>query len=100
MKRTIMYKKTRIRIEEELVNKPKICQGCNRKLGKVIKKLDCHHWIYEFDSKEVKKNPILVLKNTSWLCFRCHRLGDAIRKIHEDFKKSIKLSKLMLKAIK
>jgi hypothetical protein len=96
-----MYKRTRIRIDSNLVKKPNVCEGCGRKIGKEIKKLDCHHWIYEFESKEVKANPILVLKNSSWTCYRCHRLGDAIRIIHEDLELSDKLSKIrMLKLIK
>jgi hypothetical protein len=96
---TIMYKKTHIRIRKDLVNKPKVCQGCGKTVGKEIKKLDCHHWKYEFESKEVKANPILVLKNTSWLCFRCHRIGDAIRITCEDLFKTRDLTKLMNKAI-
>jgi len=91
-----MYKRTSIRIDA-----PKLdyCEGCLKKKGEGIKKLDTHHWVYEFTTKEVKANPILVLKNTSVLCFRCHRIADAIRIGWEDRKLTQKLSDLRSKAI-
>lgn len=96
MKRTIIYKKTRIKIDA-----PKIdyCEGCLKRVGYGIKKLDTHHWKYEFSSKEVKANPKLVLKNTSVLCYRCHRISDAIRITKEDKKLTKTLLELRLKAI-
>jgi hypothetical protein len=96
MKRTIMYKRTLI-----LIDAPKIkyCECCLKKQGKEIKKLDTHHWRYEFTSKEVKANPKLVLKNTSVLCFRCHRVADALRICHENPLLTEKLNELRSKAV-
>lgn len=91
----IKYRRATISVD---VDKPKTCEGCKRTIGKEIKKLDCHHWKYEFTTDEVRKNPKLVLKNTSWLCFTCHRLGDALRKVLADTNKSQRLLDLADKA--
>jgi len=57
-----------------------VCDACGKSKAKgEIKTTHLHHWWYEFHPKTVKKNPILVLKNTSELCFYCHQLADAIR---------------------
>lgn len=57
-------------------DKPQTCQCCGKK-GKI----DLHHWKYDFKTSEVRKNKQLALKNTSWLCFTCHRYADAIRAV-------------------
>ena len=72
------------------------CEGCRKK----AKKLDFHHWIYAHTTKEVRKNHSLALKNTSVLCFRCHMVGDALRKVLEDENLSNRLLELMDKVIK
>ena len=57
-----------------------VCQACGKSKARGEIKYTClHHWWYEFKPATVKKNPILVLKNTSELCFYCHQLADAIR---------------------
>ena len=57
-----------------------ICQACGKSKAKGEIKYTClHHWWYEFKPATVKENPILVLKNTSELCYYCHQLADAIR---------------------
>jgi hypothetical protein len=57
-----------------------VCQACGKSKERgEIKYTVLHHWYYEFQPKTVKKNPILVLKNTSELCYYCHQLADAIR---------------------
>jgi hypothetical protein len=61
--------------------KPDWCEGCGRKLGEGITKIDAHHWLYAYETKEVRKNPNLVLNNVSWLCFTCHTLGDSLRHV-------------------
>jgi hypothetical protein len=100
-----MYKRTMIRIDADKYPKINYCEGCNKKKGecgqsgKPIKKLDTHHWKYEFSSKEVKAKPELVLKNTSVLCFRCHRVGDAIRISFEDKPLTDCLLELRAKAV-
>lgn len=57
-----------------------ICQACGKSKHRGEIKYTClHHWWYEFKPATVKANPILVLKNTSELCYYCHQLADAIR---------------------
>jgi hypothetical protein len=57
-----------------------ICDACKKSVAKgEIKSTHLHHWWYEFQPKTVKENPMLVLKNTSELCFYCHQLADAVR---------------------
>lgn len=57
-----------------------VCQACGKsKAEGEIKVTFLHHWWYEFKPSTIKKNPILVLKNTSELCYYCHQLADAIR---------------------
>lgn len=57
-----------------------VCQACGKSKHRGEIKYTClHHWWYEFKPATVKKNPILVLKNTSELCYYCHQLADAIR---------------------
>ena len=55
-----------------------ICSCCNKEF-----KTQLHHWIYEFETKEVRKKPELVLKNTSELCYYCHRLANSYKHILE-----------------
>lgn len=57
-----------------------VCQACGQSKDRGEIKYTClHHWWYEFKPATVKKNPILVLRNTSELCYYCHQLADAIR---------------------
>ena len=56
------------------------CDACAKtKESGEIKVTFLHHWWYEFQPKTVKENPILVLRNTSELCYYCHQLADAVR---------------------
>ena len=57
-----------------------VCEACGKSKERgEIKITAMHHWWYEFAPKTVKQNPILVLKNTSELCYGCHQMADAIR---------------------
>lgn len=58
----------------------RICEACGKSVARgEIKFTAFHHWWYAYAPKTVKDNPILVLDNTSELCFYCHEVGDAIR---------------------
>lgn len=60
------------------------CEGCGRKVGQEIKVTQRHHWIYQFETKTVKKNPQLALKNSNEFCFYpCHKTADALRNLCE-----------------
>lgn len=40
-----------------------------------------HHYEYAYETKEVREAPIKALDNTVELCFTCHKLADAFRKL-------------------
>lgn len=73
------------------------CECC----GKIPKPrgINLHHWVYAYTTKEVRENPKLAIKNTSLLCFACHRIGDAIRVSLRDLEKYEFLLKLRSKAM-
>ena len=65
-----------------------ICEGCGKSKHVLdasgnpqIKMTSLHHWVYAYKPETVKKNPILVLDNTSELCFACHQIADGLRAI-------------------
>ena len=96
MKIRIKYRRTTITLDTaELGRIPAYCECCGKRkinlpyVTKGVKKLDFHHWIYAYTTEEVRKNPILVVENTSRLCFRCHMIADAIRKIFENDVKNV-----------
>jgi len=77
----IMYRRSRV----ELTGRVKhgdiftgACLACGRK-GKT----DLHHYAYEYTTAEVRKEPLLALKNTIELGYRCHRVADLFRKLEE-----------------
>lgn len=78
MKSTIRYKKTTIRIKEN--PRKGMCMCCL----KFFQKTDMHHWIYAYETKEVKKNPELALNNTTELCYHCHLFANALKKCTEN----------------
>ena len=65
-----------------------ICECCEKKF-----KTHLHHWKYVYKPKEVKKNPELALKNTSELCYSCHKLGNALYHVNNPINKR-KIDKL------
>lgn len=58
-----------------------ICEACGKSVKKKeIKYTQLHHWRYAYKPATVKKNPMLVLENTSELCYYCHKhIADPIR---------------------
>lgn len=64
-----------------LLDAPRIgkCQACEKEIGKSITKTNRHHWKYAYAWKTVKENPSLALENSCELCYRCHRIADALR---------------------
>lgn len=101
MKLHIKYRRATITITVPFGFKPDWCQGCGRKIGDgEINKLDCHHWKYAYETKDVRKNPMWVIHNTSWLCMPCHDLGNAMRIYHEKPKRVEELEKIREIALK
>jgi hypothetical protein len=59
-----------------------VCEGCGKSVAKgEIKCTSLHHWKYAFKPATVQANPVLVLENTSELCFACHRVADGLRNL-------------------
>jgi 5-methylcytosine-specific restriction endonuclease McrA len=58
------------------------CQCCGLKPKK--KGLHFHHRVYAYSTAEVRKHPQLALENTMQLCYRCHKIADALRITQEN----------------
>ena len=87
MKIRVKYRRARVTVE---CNKPTICQACGKK-GKI----DLHHYRYVWKTKYVRENPIRALDNAVWLCYQCHRIADAIRKLDEDMIRQSEVVKIL-----
>ena len=71
---TITYRKTVIYIKSDEPLRTGVCRSCGRR-----EKTDLHHYCYAYKTSEVKKNHSLALMNTVELCYRCHRIANAMR---------------------
>lgn len=69
----VRYRRIRVYVNTK---KPSKCECCGRP-----GRLELHHWKYQHTTAEVRFHPQLALDNTTWLCFTCHKLADALRKI-------------------
>ena len=69
-----------------------ICEACGRK-GRT----NMHHWRYAYKTSEVRKNPELAIDNTTELCYYCHRLADAIRRLYEEMERDPERVKKLFK---
>ena len=85
----------RLTVEVDFV-RPKKCCVCE----KTFKKIDMHHWKYAYKTDEVRKNPQLALHYTIPVCFYCHRIADAFRKLTENADRSDKIAKEIIKYYK
>ena len=69
-----------------------ICEACGKsKKKREIKSTHLHHWRYAYKWSSVKKNPELALENTIELCYACHEIADAIRRLSEFRKERVAL---------
>lgn len=76
----VTYQKTRILVPYPRNPRTGICKVCGRSKAKgEIKTTQLHHWFYAYETKTVKKNPLLALENTIEVCFRCHKIADWLR---------------------
>ena len=87
----VKYRKLRVWV---VAVRPKKCPVCWR-----VGQIQLHHWIYAYKTAEIRKEPRLVLKNATFLCFPCHKIGDAIRKVHEDKDATHRIELERIKAI-
>ena len=81
----------RITVDVGDVKKPDRCEAC----GKPSKKLQHHHVVYRYETKEVRKNPKLALRNTIILCYFDHKIGNSLSLIHANKERALKLRKLI-----
>jgi hypothetical protein len=57
-----------------------VCMACGKSREKgEIKTTSLHHWKYAYKADTIRKNPILILENTTELCFACHMIADSFR---------------------
>lgn len=75
---TVLYRKCNIFLS---FNPRKgICLLCGKSIEKgEISNTYLHHLIYEFQTKEIRKNHDLVLKHTIEVCFKCHHRLHAVQ---------------------
>ncbi len=71
---TIRYKRTTIKLPYN--PRTGLCRVCP---DKKLRKTNYHHWRHEFETKEVRKNPMLALKNTAELHYGHHLLANSLR---------------------
>jgi hypothetical protein len=94
MSYSIRYKRMTVKVSGE---KPDICDCCMHRPNP--KGLHMHHWKYGFTAQEIAKNPELSKKNTSPLCYSCHRVANAMRIVEENKLRSDVLLKLREKVM-
>jgi len=81
-KQRIYYQRTRFSFIFPVPIRTGCCVACKRCKSKgEIKVTQMHHTKYAFETKTVKKNPLLALENTLELCFGCHPVADGLRDI-------------------
>lgn len=78
---TLNYRGTRLKLS---FNPRKgVCMCCNHK-GLTNR----HHWQYKYSRKQVMENNLLALNYTTELCFTCHQIANALRKLFENSPKA------------
>ena len=88
----IRYRRITVEVEGE---RPKKCCVCEKE----FKKIDMHHFKYAYKTDEVRKNPQLALENTIPVCYYCHRIADALRKIEENEERVDKINQEIMKVL-
>jgi len=98
----VSYKRVRAKIKWN--PRRHVCECCGAKGWTSL-----HHWKYAYSSAEVRKDNTLAVHYTTELCFPCHELANAMRKLYEEdpelriitkSKKLQKLKELRQKALK
>lgn len=92
----VSYKRRRIKLPFN--PRSGTCDCCGRSRPR-IKHTSIHHWRYAYKWKEIKDCPRRVLDYTSELCYACHEVANAIRRVNLSDKKVKKLLKLRKKAL-
>lgn len=90
MKKKYTLKYRRLTVRLDFNPRKNYCECCGKN-----GKLDYHHWIYSYKTKDVRKNPSLAAMNGSTLCFVCHNLANSLKHLIDNREKINKLSELM-----
>jgi hypothetical protein len=77
MKQSISYKGKPFNVKVDYLLRPE-CVCCKKKGF-----LYLHHLKYAYTVKEVRANPLLALDNTICVCYKCHEVANAMRKLLE-----------------
>ena len=79
-KQRIYYQRVRVSFYYPIPIRKGCCVACKRCKSKgEIKTTQLHHTVYKYETKTVRKNPVLALENSLELCFGCHRPADGLR---------------------
>jgi len=89
---TVRYRRARFTVEG---GRTGVCEACGRK-GRT----EMHHYLYAYETKEIRKRKELVLENTVELCFSCHKLADCLRNLEEGKEAAQKVALAVLKRIR
>lgn len=71
----ITYRRARVSVEHV---KQGACEACQAE-GRT----EMHHWIYAYTTDEVRAHPQLALDNTNEYCYKCHKVANAMKFLHE-----------------
>ena len=79
MKQNITYRGKGFKVDVPYKIRTGVCECCGKE-GFTAR----HHWVYKYKVKEVRKNPLLALENTTELCYpKCHDVANALNLIHK-----------------
>jgi len=78
MKQNVSYRGKQVVVSVPYKIRKGKCKACPRKGFTSL-----HHWKYAYKIDEIRKNKLLALKNTTELCYPCHELANALRKVSE-----------------
>lgn len=79
-KQRVYYQRARVSFYYPIPIRAGCCIACKRcKSRGEIKTTQLHHTVYKYETKTVRKNPVLALENTLELCYGCHPMADGFR---------------------
>jgi len=90
MKQWITYRGKGFKVDVPYKIRKGRCKCCGKKCW-----TNLHHWAYKYKVKEIRKNHLLALENTTELCLPCHDVANSLNLLSKTDKRIInKLFKL------
>jgi hypothetical protein len=79
---TVGYGRENFAIKYPVNPREGVCDACGKSIAEhQITVTQLHHWIYQYKTAAIKKDPYKVLDNLVEFCFGCHKIGDSLREI-------------------